>query len=207
MTAFRTPILLCLAAVFAACEGAAPWTEKLQANELYKRTNGLKVNGPCALLVPLEYNFTFPIPLDAGARTIEVLYYAKTPGRYAPKHTIMTPQFAGILSWEDPAKDRCVALHPQPFRELQPPISSPYLKTAYARRLFQAFDRLQKTSMLYFGRQALNPDDRKVLEEFAISFPEVAEPALLSHYYRVNPDFWEWLRQETGRSIPKSRED
>jgi hypothetical protein len=32
----------------------------------------------------------------------------------------------------------------------------------------------------------------------------MAEPALLPDYYRLNPEFWEWVRAAAGRSIPKA---
>jgi hypothetical protein len=199
----KRTLLLLAAAALAACEGSSYWSGRLRANTLYQRTNALKISGPCAALVPLEYEYTFPVPLDPSEKTLEVLFYAQTPERYAPRYEIVTPQYAAVFNLDTTSEDRCFALHPERLDELGPATPPPYFKTAYARRTFQTYDSLQKTCALYFGRQALEPKDRKILGEFADSFQKVAEPVLLPRYYRINPDFWEWLRREGGRSIPK----
>ncbi len=61
------------------------------------------------------------------------------------------------------------------------------------------FDRIEKAGALYAARG----HDQTLLEDFVSRFNVLAEPDLLPYSYRINPEFWEWVRSETGRSIPK----
>ena len=199
----KRALLLALAAGFAGCKGSAYWSDRLDAEPLYQRARALRQSPTCLKLVPLEFGDTYPVPVrDAARGHFEVLFY---PVNARPsKCTLATPLFSGRFESAAPAADRCVRLAQGEVDSLGPcrPGGLSMAGTFKAEaRLFQTLDR---GAALYLKGEVPSPRDRRALGDFVDSFHALAEPGLLPFYYRQNPDFWEWLRQQAGRSIPKS---
>ena len=59
---------------------------------------------------------------------------------------------------------------------------------------------LAKTANLYFAGAA-NKEAQKVANDFMDKFLFISEPGLKQFYYRLNPNFWNWLEKLTGRKL------
>lgn len=190
------PALLAAAAL-AAC-AKTDWSAKLQADPLLQRADALRASATCGALVPMEFGWTIPVPARDGG--YKVLFYplSSSPGR----SEAFSPVVEGVLP---PAGEGTCAKIAGAKPESRGPAVPPALAGAeYDRRQAAVYGALEAVAGAYRRGGASSPDEKKVLAEFAESFASVAEPGLLPDYYRANPDFWEWLRREAGRSIPKA---
>ena len=202
MASLKPAVLLALGAALAACKGSEYWSDRLEANPLYQRAKAVRQCPTCANLVPIEFGRSFPVPVrDKSLGHFEVLFY---PTSASPsKCTMAAPLFSGQFAPGAPDADRCASLGASPADSLGPcrPSGLSLAKTYQTElRLFESLDR---AAALYLKGDAPGPQDRKVLADYVDSFQLLAEPGLLPYYYRQSPDFWEWLRQEAGRAIPK----
>jgi hypothetical protein len=195
-------MIVAAAAALAACRGESYWVDKLQADPLYRRAEQLRDAPTCSASVPIEFGRTFPVPLPGPDGRFEVLFYPSisSPG----KSVIMGPRFVGTFA-RSGGTDACAALPaekgaPSPLGAAVPEGLS---MKAYYRSEAVLFASLDKAAALY--AKGGSPDDagRKDLVDFVDAFTAASEPGLRPDYYRVNPEFWEWLRKEAGRSIPK----
>jgi hypothetical protein len=198
----RASLLLGLA-LAAACRGTDYWVDKVQADPLYRRAEALRRAPACAALVPMEFGRTFPVPARGAGESFTVLFYPldAEPGRAA----VLTPVFTGRFARAAGGPDDCARLPAAgPERDLGPAVPAGLSVTAYYRAEARLFSALDRAATLYFSGPAA-AGDKAALADFANAFETLAEPGLLADYYRENPDFWEWLRREGGRSIPKPR--
>ena len=202
MTNPRRLALLALAAALSACKGADYWTERLDADPLYRSAKAVRQAPGCLSAVPMEFGQTFPIPVREGERELfEILFY---PANSSPGEcTLATPIFAARFEPGSPDSARCVRLSTAPVESLGRCAPGGLSQRRYYRTAYRLFDSLESTAGLYFKGRPPGPESRKSLAEYAEAFEAIAEPGLLPFYYRRNPDFWEWLRRETGRSILK----
>lgn len=202
MTAARLAALLPLLACLAGCKGSAYWQDRLDANPLHKRAQDLRAGSSCSGLVPLEFGATFPVPVRDGAHGhFEVLFFpaAVAPGSY----TVMTPTVQGWFSAGSAAGDRCEKLDVRDAQALGPALPKPLSMAGYYRTSLTLFEGLERAAALYFKGGPLAEGDREALKDFEGACEALAGPGLVVHYYRLSPDFWEWLRKESGRSLPK----
>lgn len=197
--------LLALASVaaLAACKGSVDWVAKLQADPLYQRAEKLRDAPSCSKTVPMEFGRSFPVPLPGLDGKFQVLYYptVTSPG----KSEVMSPRFAGTFTRGDAAADACSALPAELGRPSShgPAVPAGVSMKEYYRAEATLFASLDKASALYAKGGAPSAEDKKALGDFMEAFTTLAEPGLKADYYRVNPDFWEWLRREGGRSLSK----
>jgi hypothetical protein len=193
----RAAVLAAVAALAAACKGADYWSDRLQAEPLYRRAEQVRSSPSCAKLVPLEFGRTFPVPV-AGKR-FEVLYYPLfvSPG----KSEAMTPAFAARFARDSSAPDVCTPLAAAPARSLGRAVPAGLSMKAYYKADARLFASSDKTAALYFSGAPASAADKAVLGEFVDAFTTIAEPGMRDYYYLINPDFWEWLRREAGKSL------
>jgi hypothetical protein len=193
---------LAAAAVFAAaCKGTDYWTARLKSDPLYRRSEKVRDSASCSALIPMEFGRSFPVPVRDGRPRFEVLFYPLivSPG----KSEAMTPVFEAHFARDTAEADVCASRPAAAPRSLGAPVPAGLSMKAYYGADAALYASLDKTAELYFAGGAKTPADKAILGDFVGAFTTLAEPGLLPDYYRVNPDFWEWLRRETGRSIPK----
>lgn len=183
----------------AACRGASAWQARLQAEPLYQRSQKLRESAACAKLVPMEFGETLPVPVEGGR--FKVLFYPlfAAPG----KSEALSPAFEGAFAPGDAGRDVCAPLKENAPSSRGPAVPAGTSQTAYYRAEASFYASLAGAAELYAKGASAQDADKRKLGEFVDSFLAIAEPGLLPDYYRVNPGFWEWLRREAGRSIPK----
>lgn len=186
-------------AFFSACKGSGYWMEQLDANPLHQSVIRIRASPICARLVPMEFTESLPIPAhgrDGGF--FKLLFYRSI----APKNSssALTPIFEGIFAANGPEKDGCIILSMGMINTASTDLSL----SAYYQAKTQFYASLERVAPLYFNRTTLTPQDVKTLAEFVDLFEKAAEPGLMPNYYQLNPDFWEWVRANAGRSIPAS---
>lgn len=182
-----------------ACKGSSYWLDRVQAEPLYRRAGELRDAGSCAKLVPMEFGQTMPVPVKGDA--FKVLFYPIDRGTGKPQ--AMSPLYSGTFGRDPDIAPRCDALGGKAAPR-GPAAAAGVSQTAYYRAELGVFASLDKAAELYGKAASPEGADKKALEQFASDFAKIAEPGLLADYYRVNPDFWEWLRKEAGSSIPKA---
>jgi hypothetical protein len=195
------PALVLCAGLLAACRGAAYWQDRLQSDPLYQRAQKLREGASCGKLVPMEFGQTLPVPVRAGGR-FKVLFYplVSSPG----KATALSPAYEGTFARVGAESDVCAPLAGATPSPRGPAVPQGLSQSNYYRAESNLFAALDKTAALYAKGDPLLDAEKKDLRDYADSLLTVAEPGLLADYYRVNPEFWEWLRRECGRSIPKA---
>jgi hypothetical protein len=193
---------LLLGAVLAAsCRGSGDGLDRLKSEPLYRRAEAVRSAPACSGLVPLEFGRTFPVPASGPGESFTVLFYplAEDAGRVEA----LTPVFEARFARAADGADSCARLNPAPApRALGPAAPAGMSNADYYRAQARLFSSLDRAAVLYFsGKPAAA--DKAALADFSDAFAALAEPGLLPDYYRQNPGFWEWLRREGGRSIPK----
>ncbi|MBI5597141.1 MAG: hypothetical protein HY928_13690 [Elusimicrobia bacterium] len=190
-----------LSVMLAGCRGADYWLERLESDPAYRSAAQVRRGAGCKGLVPIEFGATFPVPARDGENRFKVLFY---PTDNAPGMSrVMAPAVEGSFSLDSPDKARCLALKPSSAtKSLGPAVPPGTSNEAFYRSAFTLYSLLSRVEQLYSGGGQLGAADEQSLRDFAGAFLALAEPGLLEHYYRVNPDFWEWLRKNAGRSLP-----
>ena len=201
MTSLGRGLLLALAACLAACKGSGYWIDRLDANRLHRRALDSRQSPECARLVPIEFGATFPVPVREGGGRFKVLYY---PTNFAPsKCDMASPVFAGEFSLDPLGADRCVSLDTSTVESLGRCVPAGLSMTGYYRTETRLFESLEPAAALFFKGAAPGAQERTQLADYARALQTLVPPAMLPYYYRQSPEFWEWLRQEAGLSIPK----
>ncbi len=204
MTARRVLALLAFSAAVCAC--ARPkedWVGRVQADALYRRADAVRESASCAKVLPTEFGRTLPVP-ERGA-SYAVLYY---PATVTPDRSdAFTPRLRADFDPAAPSSaDRCVAFEGGRSRDLGPAVPAGVSNDAYYRAEAKVFESLPRVAALYRSGSS-SPSDRAQLNAYFDAFSTIAEPGLAPYYYRLNPDFWEWLRARGGRSLPKPPQD
>jgi len=193
--------LLVSVAALAACKGSSYWMGRLAANHLRQNARALRHCPDCVKSVPIEFGETYPVPVrDGSGGHFQVLYF---PAKFTPSScTMASPVYAGEFSLDAPAANKCSSLNPkeiEPLGSCMPPGLS---MTKVNRTETQLYESLEPAAALYFKGTPVGPQDRKLLGDYVDAMATLVVPGMLPYYYRQNPDFWEWLRKEGGRSIP-----
>ncbi len=194
--------LAALAFAAATCACGRPhedWVGRLQANDLYRRADAVRESPSCSKVLPTESGRTLPVPERAGGYA--VLFY---PVSVSPDRSdVSTPRYRAVFApAATPAGDRCEPFNNGASRMLGPAVPPGVSNEDYYRAEARVFESLPRVSALY-GAGAVAPADRPTLTKFFDAFTTIAEPGLAAYYYRLNPDFWEWLRTSGSHSLPK----
>ncbi|MCX5787683.1 MAG: hypothetical protein NTX64_04110 [Elusimicrobia bacterium] len=200
--------ILCLflaaaAMFFGACRGQEYWQYRLNATLLHQRSESVRRCDDCIKSVPMEFGSTFPVPVrDGKAERFEVLYF---PANFSPSRCVMAaPLYAGRFVLDAPTADRCVSLGVKgPIESLGDCMPHGLSMTQVSRAEARLFETLERLAPLYFKGGPPQPGERKLADEYIAALQALQTPAIMPYYYRQNPDFWEWLRKDGGRSIPK----
>lgn len=188
-----------LLAALSSCQDSGKWMDRLDADPLHARADATRRAPGCANLA-LELGRSLPVP-ERGGTSLAVLFYpAKTePGR----SVVLTPTVKAVFTPEASAGDHCAALPKAPLKELGAATPDGLSMTAYYRAQLAVYQALPATAALYAKGGTPDAEGLKSLKAFAEGFLSVAEPGLRAEYYRLNPEFWEWLRTAAGSSLPK----
>jgi hypothetical protein len=202
----RRPILLAACALAAAACGsksAAPAPKPALADAV----RAARFGPPCRRLVALEWPAGLPVP-DAGAtgRRFKLFFYplAGSPG--TPTR-LATPSAEAVVDADAGAAIECRALPytPRDFAGPRWTAAASALDADVFDAKVAELDRLTEiVAPVYAARRAPTAADADLARRYLALFETMAEPALLPDYYRLNPEFWEWVRAAAGRSIPKA---
>jgi len=195
----RTISLLLALGLLSACK--APVTEPPSA--LQRAVASARSLPPCDATVPMEWPASWPIPAKEIGKFKIFFYPLRAAETDSPE--VYSPAAEASIDAAQGTPISC-GLTPSSSTQLSKtrwPAATAGLNLkdfeARARRLY---DRTEAMAALYDGRRNLSALEKRSVQEFLELFESLAEPALLSDYYRLNPDFWEWLRTAAGRSIP-----
>jgi hypothetical protein len=149
----------------------------------------------------MEFGRTFPVPVKDGGGRFQVFFY---PLSVAPGKTVaMSPLYSASFSRDAADAGSCAKIEGAVARPIGAPVPAGLSMDAYYQAEAKLFSALGPTAALYFAGSEPAASEKGAPADFADSFNALAEPGLLPDYYRASPDFWEWLRRQAGRSIPK----
>lgn len=190
-----------LAAGLVACKGSGYWMDRLDDNPARRRADEVRRGAACAKVIPIEHGRSLPVPVPVhGASRLAVLFY---PAASEPGHSsVLSPSAKAEFSLDGPEADRCAKLDGGGARALGAGAPEGLSMAAYYRAQLAIYESLPRTAALYARGGDPGAEGRKSLQAYANGFLKAAEPGLRAEYYRLNPGFWEWLRKETGRSLP-----
>ena len=189
---------LCLVSLWG-CSNSMGWDDKLQQLPLHDWVRQAEFASGCRF--PMEYGRTLPIPKPPSDFVIQ--YYPVARDHPSKPWTVFTPVFSQELSAKDGKAAACKSMgRPEDSRPLGK--FTPLEDKVSARQTYTLWNALDRISVLYFSRAHLSPEDSRMAVNLVEEFQKQAEPGFLPIYYKMNPDFWEWLRNESGSSIPKS---
>ncbi|MDE2292458.1 MAG: hypothetical protein KGL53_10275 [Elusimicrobia bacterium] len=201
---------LLLAAVLlvpAACRKAPPAVEAPKAVApgagLRRALAALPAVGSCASVVAPEWAEGWPVPAGGGPSRFAVFFYplggdpVSGPRLGAPAAKASFDAEAGTVS-------TCEALP----AAADPPPGPRWPKAAqgldmkgFEGRIDALYAAAEKAAAAYAAGDASSP----AAEEYWSAFDGLAEPAFRDDYYRLDPPFWEWLRNAGGASLDKPK--
>jgi hypothetical protein len=182
-----------------ACRKPAPTPAKLKT-----ALQTVSAIPPCDKLIPGEWPHSLPIPTGApGGTEFKIFFYPLgKPG---------TPEFVDAPLGEAVLRsDGSVFICNRLPGEKKGLASARWPRSA-DDLTFEDFlasqDRLyattEKVAVLYSAKVPLTQEDKNTLQEYGRQFSSLAEPALLPYYYRLNPDFWDWLAKSGVPALSK----
>lgn len=191
-----------LAAALAACGGGAqpPMT-------IDQAFAGVMRSPLCSQNVPSDWNTSWPVPTGKRGEYAVLLYDLDETAQDAsgvPRIRIVQPGGQAVFTL-DGRVSACDS-HPVGLAPLE---GERYGNDAMNMEQDDFDDASRKLLSLTeavgeaYARRA--PVDRRKLAEFWSQFSLMAEPPLLADYYRLDPSFWEWLRDENGQSLPVAK--
>lgn len=209
------PVLLLLAAcakpenppVSAAQREAAEAGDLKLSTRLNETIRAARATAPCAAVVAGEWPAGFPVPAEASqGRRFKIFFYPMSGAQGEP--TIFSPAAEALLDLEAGKAVSC-ALAPGKPQELTGGRWPAALNGVGAFQqhdlMKKLHDRTEAAAAVYGGEGAATPSDVEAAKDYVRLFKLNAEPSLLPYYYRLNPAFWEWLRDTAGDSIPAAR--
>lgn len=163
---------------------------------------------PCDRVIALEWSNTWPVPFDdPQGKKFHIFFYPVTGIPHQTKH-LFSPIAEAVVDLKSGNPIACRMLPQQP-KELSQRVYSDKARAlgidGLAAQAHALYVRTEDMAALYAarGKQPLTMAERTTAAEYMDIFEIIAEPDLLSYYYRINPSFWEWLFSATGRSIPQ----
>lgn len=209
------PVLLLLAAcadpdhppASAAQKEAAEAGDLKLSTRLNETIRAARATPPCAAVVAGEWPTGFPVPAEGSrGRRFKIFFYPMSGAQGEP--TISSPAAEALLDI-DAGKAVSCALAPGKPQELPGrrwPAALDGVGAFQQHALMKKLhDRTEAAAAVYGGQGVATPADVEAAKDYVRLFKLNAEPALLPYYYRLNPAFWEWLRETAGDSIPPAR--
>ncbi|NNN07371.1 MAG: hypothetical protein HKL90_15880 [Elusimicrobia bacterium] len=181
----------------AACGGIGSGVSQLQADPLYKAAEAVRAAPDCAVASGLGRSL--PVPAHGGGYAVLLYPVLISPS----KSDALTPQYRADFAVDGPnAAARCVKIASGAALSLGPAVPPGVSNRDYYAAEASLFAVLPKLCERY-RRGSPTALDREEASAFFDAFQRIAEPGLAPYYYRLNPEFWEWLRAAGGRSLAK----
>ncbi len=177
--------------------------DRLDATKLSRAENKLRFDSGCSHVIPEEFAHSIPIPFKikkTGEMGFKVLFYPVTTESQAPSMAA-SPFVEGIFSLDGSVPDHCTATTDQKVKILGRAVPSGLSMVSYYRGKSLLYENLERITPLYFADSSLAAGDIKNISAFVREFKRVSEPALWPDYYRLSPDFWNWI-QKNGQVLP-----
>jgi len=197
------PLAVIVGVCTAGCVKEDPPTTAASA-ALYVRAESVRWSDSCRRIVPLEAGRSFPLPgLTGGKPLFRVFYFALADAgrpRLHP-HTARVRPPAYMAWWAaDGGESGCAPWRPDvpPPGDDTGPLLSPEAARLSAREReaerMLLYKSLEKAAVHYFADRR---DDRAMAEvrDFLRRFDLLSEPGLAPYYYRLAPNFWDWIER------------
>ncbi len=178
--------------------------DRLDATKLSQAENKLRFNSSCAHVIPEEFARSIPIPFKIkrrGEMGFKILFYPAEMESASPSMAA-SPFVEGIFSLDGSVADHCVTTADQKGGVLGRSDLNRLSMVSYYRGKSLLYENLEIISPLYFADSSLQAENLKNINAFVREFKRVSEPALWPDYYRLSPDFWNWLKQN-GQTLPQ----
>lgn len=186
--------------LLAACRGGSAPPSRLEL-----AVQASSSQPPCDTVIPMEWPASLPVPSAGGAGEYRVFFYPL--GEPESLGFVNAPLGEAVIKPETGGAASCRRLEgelrglgsrrwPEAVDEMEP--------DELERRLGGLYASTEKAARLYAAKAPLKPEDRKVLGDYSRRFLELAEPPLRPYYYRLNPDFWDWLGAQGLPTLPRA---
>ncbi len=159
---------------------------------------------PCSSIIAVEWPASWPIPAEgSGGRSYKIFFYPVT-GNPSTGPLVHSPAGEAVVDSESGKPSSCVALPGAP-KELStrrwPEAAAALGIAEFDERSASLYAKTEALAAVYArGKRAVGA--AALAKDYLRTFRSLAEPDLLPYYYRLNPAFWEWLRETAGDSIP-----
>ena len=199
----RLSLYVVVAAGLAACKPFGPPAP----GALQKSFERLPRAPACAAQLPMEWVSTWPVPTGAEeGRQFVALFYSLDRSLEGadglPRIRVTVPRGQAVFNSQGAVasceirRSLAAALPGERYPPAAMRLEEDQFDEAVAK-----FMRLTETMAGYYARRASKPD-AYVIAAYWTHFEQFAEPALWPYYYKANPEYWEWLREINGKSIP-----
>ncbi|MFH1726745.1 MAG: hypothetical protein ABII00_19220 [Elusimicrobiota bacterium] len=163
---------------------------------------------PCDTVIPMELPATWPVPTgQKGGSEFKVLFYPFT-GTPVASPTVYAPVGEAILDLETGKPSACERWpgHGNILSKRRWPEGIQGLSVdEFDKLAARLYDATEQVAALYVTEYKPTGTGLDLMKRYLALFESLAEPDLLPYYYRMNPDFWEWLRGVLGKSIPPAK--
>jgi len=155
--------------------------------------------------IPMEWPPSWPVPTGREkGREFSIMFYPFVPGEGHGNHTLYNPLETAIFNTTIGSVPNCVLL-----KKKLKALSSKRWPEGVSRLSVKEFlvlqgrlyDATEEAAVLYANKRELTPEAKKRIQDYGILFDTMAEPALRSYYYEMNPDFWEWMKAAGSVSL------
>ena len=189
--------------VLCACSRRKPGQLSLKLREAVRAAKDIP---PCASIIPVEWPATWPVPTGGKlGREFKVLFYPmalREGGR-----EIDAPLGEALLDADAAAGAASCRRLPGEAERLSEQRWPAALSGVGMDEFESRADRLdswtEDVAALYAAKKPLSVEQAAKVKAYGRAFREMAEPALLEYYYRMNPDFWDWLKAAGAATVPK----
>jgi len=169
---------------------------------------------PCSGVIPGNWTASIPVPVAGSqGREFAVFFYA-LPDR-ASDAWLGTPSGRAVISLDSNSALSCArgagSAHKLGLVGRFSPAALALGVDGLDKKRVKLYAAAERAGALYAaddmpvrGAAGRAPNSRELaqLKSFADSFALLAEPPFLRDYYRLNPDFWKWLKRQ-GIALPK----
>lgn len=177
--------------------------EPIAPGTLRQLVDAIKTLPPCNTRIPMEWPVSWPIPLS-NERGYEFKVFFFPLGRTSSGVQLKEPLGEATLNIKSAKVMTCESRtdHPKILSSRRWPASVSNLSMdQFDSNADALFNATQEAALVYAAKDHLTSENRSAIKKFNSLFKSMAEPDLLNYYYQLNPDFWNWLRTESGDSI------
>jgi hypothetical protein len=194
---------LALAAAVSGCDKTSKYKAELEALPLHQSVGDAIHSPACSRLIKPEHAPTLPVPaLVQGKGTYLVGFYAMMGDLNAQQ--VGGLEFAAAYPPGRGLDAMCNLLSVKKGESLGRRLAEGRSDLALLQAQAQYYRLLEMVAPAYFESRAASASEKQAAKELVSAFQQSAEPGLIPAYYKLSPDFWEYLRKEAGASIPKA---